>query len=123
MKILIVEDEEILIKVLREKLEKENFTVEMAFDGEAALLLAKSFKPDLILLDIVIPKKNGLQVLKELKSDPELSSIPVIVISNLGFDEEIKNALNLGAVDYVIKTQHPINEVVEKIKEYLLKSK
>ena len=121
MKLLIVEDEEILIKVLKEKFEKEKFTVALATDGEAALQAAKSFKPDLILLDIILPKKDGLQVLKELKANPELRSIPVIMASNLGEDEKIKTALSLGAVDYLVKTQHPINEVVEKVKGYLLK--
>ena len=79
MKILIVEDEEVLVKVLQEKFEKENFTVKLVTDGELVLKLVKSFKPDLILLDIILPKKNGLEVLKELKSDPELQNIPVAV--------------------------------------------
>jgi len=123
MKLFIVEDEEILIKVLREKFEEEKFTVKLAIEGGSAVSLIKNFKPDLILLDIILPKKDGLQILKELKSDPELSSIPVIVLSNLGEDDKIKTALKLGAVDYLVKTQHPINEIVEKVKEYTLASK
>lgn len=123
MKILIVEDEEILAKVLREKFEKEKFTVKLAMDGEVVLPAAKTFCPDLIILDLILPGKNGFEVLQELKSDSELKSIPVVVVSNLGQDEEIKNALNLGAVDYIVKTQHPINEVVEKVKRQLLKGK
>ena len=123
MKILLVEDEEILIKVLEEKLEKEKFTVQTATDGESAVPMAKSFKPDLILLDIVLPKKDGMLILEELKADPELSPIPVIIISNLGEDENIKRALKLGAVDYLVKTQHPINEVVERVKENMLKAR
>jgi len=123
MKILIVEDEEILRKVLQEKFEKENFTVKVALDGATVMPLVKTFKPDLILLDIVLPKKDGLSVLQELKADTEFNTIPVIMTSNLGEDEKIKQALKLGAVDYLVKTQHPINEVVEKAKKYLLKAK
>ncbi len=123
MKILIVEDEEVLVKVLQEKFEKENFTVKIAQDGAAVMPLVKTFKPDLILLDIIMPKKDGLSVLQELKDDTEFASIPVIMTSNLGEDEKIKQALKLGAVDYLVKTQHPINEVVEKVKKHLLKAK
>ena len=72
---------------------------------------------------IIMPKKDGLSVLQELKDDTEFASIPVIMTSNLGEDEKIKQALKLGAVDYLVKTQHPINEVVEKVKKHLLKAK
>ncbi|MCL5733947.1 MAG: response regulator [Patescibacteria group bacterium] len=123
MKILIVEDEEILSKVLEEKFKKENFNVSVAVDGEGVMPLAKKDNPDLILLDLILPKKSGFEVLGELKADLELKMIPVIVLSNLGQDEEIKNALSLGAVDYLVKTEHPINEVVEKVKQNLIKGK
>lgn len=119
MKILIIEDEVVLLKVLAEKFEDEKFDVVLAEDGEAAMLKVRASKPDMILLDIILPKKDGIEVLKELKNDPELKNIPVIIISNLGSDEKIKETLQLGAVDYLIKTQHPINEVVEKVKEHL----
>ena len=123
MKILIVEDKKILSKVLEEKFKKENFNVSIAMDGEEVMSLAKKNNPDLILLDLILPKKSGFEVLGELKADPELKMIPVIVLSNLGQDEEIKNALSLGAVDYLVKTEHPINEVVEKVKQNLIKGK
>lgn len=123
MKILIVEDEDILSKVLQEKFEDEKFEVAVALDGEEALSVVKKIKPDIILLDILLPKKNGLEVLAALKGDDELSSIPVIMLSNLSEDEKIKEALSMGAVDYMIKTQHPINEVVEKVNKYVLKAK
>ncbi|MEI6378214.1 MAG: response regulator [Candidatus Falkowbacteria bacterium] len=123
MKILIIEDEEILRKVLEEKFVKEHFDVKTAADGEAGLALAKSFNPDMILLDIILPKKDGMKVLAELKANADFRSTAVIMISNLGEDEKIKEALALGAVDYLIKSQHPINEVVEKVKSYLLKAK
>ena len=120
MKIVIVEDEEILIKVLREKFEKEGFKVSLAADGVEAVSVIKKAKPDIVLLDLVLPKKDGFEVLEELKSSGDLKMIPVIILSNLGQDEEIKRALKLGAVDYLVKTQHPINEVVEKVREYLM---
>lgn len=123
MKILLVEDEETLVKVLREKLEKKHFTVEVAADGEEALPAVKRFNPDLIILDIILPKKNGMDVLKELKKDSELKHIPVIMLSNLGEDENIKDALEIGAVDYLVKVQHPINEIIEVINRHLVGSK
>ncbi len=123
MKVLIVEDEELLAKVLKEKFEKESFDVAVASDGAEVLPLAEKNSPDLILLDLILPKKSGFEVLAELKADPELKIIPVIVLSNLGQDEEIKSALNLGAADYLVKTEHPINEVVEKVKQQLIKGK
>jgi len=123
MKVLIVEDEEILYRVLQEKLEGEKHEVEIATDGEMALEKVISFEPDFILLDIILPKKDGLTVLAELKSNQEFINIPVIVLSNLAEDDKIKEALKLGAVDYFVKTQHPLAEIVEKIEESLLKAK
>lgn len=120
MTILIVEDEEILGKVLKEKFEKKNYSVVIGTDGEAALGLAKKHKPQLIILDLVLPKKDGFEVLKDLKSDFELKHIPVIILSNLDQDEGIKKAFDLGAIDYIIKTQHPVNEIVEKARRALL---
>ncbi|MCL4406211.1 MAG: response regulator [Patescibacteria group bacterium] len=123
MKIAIVEDEEALAQVLKEKLEKEKFDVKIAVDGETALPLIKAFTPDMILLDLLLPKKPGLDVLRDLKEEESLKNIPVIILSNLGGDEDIKEGLALGAKDYFVKTQHPINEVVDKIKEDLLNPK
>ena len=122
MKILLIEDEEILGDVLKEKLEQEKFVVELARDGEDGLAKAAQ-APDLILLDLILPKKDGFEVLRQLKSNPTLKMIPVVVLSNLGQDEEIKKALQLGAVDYMVKAQHPIDEVVEKVKRQLIQGK
>ncbi len=123
MKILLVEDEEILADVMQEKLVEAKFTVDLATDGEMALQKAAHSHPDLIMLDLLLPKKDGFEVLRELKADAKLKNIPVVVLSNLGQDEEIKKALQLGAVDYMVKTQHPINEVIEKVKALILKGK
>lgn len=119
MKIVIAEDEEILIKILREQFEKEGFAVALAADGMEAMSVIKKSKPDVVLLDLVLPKKNGFEVLEELKASEDIKMIPVIVLSNLGQDEEIKRALKLGATGYLVKNHHPISKVVEKVREYL----
>ena len=119
MKILIVEDDDILVKVLEEKLQDEGFEVSIAMDGNSALVTAKKNKPDVILLDLILPKADGLEVLSKLKGNDQLENVPIIILSNLGEDQKIKQALALGAIDYLIKAQHPIKEVVEKIKEYI----
>lgn len=121
MKILIVEDESALSFVLEEKFKDEGYTVEIAVDGEEALVKADKFRPAIILLDLILPKKYGLDVLQDLKNNAELKAIPVIVLSNLEGDETIKKALTLGAVDYFVKTQHPIAEIVERVETYIRK--
>lgn len=120
MKILIVEDEEVLSKVLREKFENEGFETEIATDGEMVMDMVKKTKPDLVLLDLLLPKKLGREVLKEMKLDIEVKDVKVLVLSNLDDDQDIKTALSLGAVDYFVKTQHPLKEIVEKVKGHLL---
>ena len=123
MKALIVEDEEILAKVLEEKLKKANFNVQIAENGEKAISITKNFNPDIILLDFMLPKIDGFEVLKEIKKDNDTKLIPVIAITNLADDDHIKKALQLGVVDYFVKANHPVNEIVEKVKAILLKSK
>lgn len=118
-KILIVEDEEFLVRALKDNLEAEGCTVDIATNGEEALGEIKKQKPNLILLDLLMPKRDGFYVLEEVKKNPEWKLIPVIVLSNLGGDVEIKRALEMGADDYFVKSQHPIEEVIEKVKEYL----
>ena len=119
MKVLIVEDEDALSDVVKEELRGHGYDAKVAPDGEEALRLAKSFKPSLILLDFILPKKGGLDVLAELKAEAELKAIPVIVLSNLAEDESIKKAFSIGAIDYFVKSQHSIYEVVEKVQKYL----
>lgn len=119
MKILIVEDENILAKVLEEKFRAVDFEVRIAYNGETAIPMAREFTPDIILLDLILPKKSGFSVLEDLRAAPELSLIPVIVLSNLGQDEDIKKALQLGAKDYLVKIHHPIKEVIDKVKSLI----
>lgn len=119
MRILIIEDETILGKVLEEKFRAIDFEAKLVADGEKAMPAAHEFMPDIILLDLILPKKSGFVVLEELRADPELRLIPVIVLSNLGQEEDVKKALALGAKDYLVKIHHPIKEVIEKVKVYL----
>jgi len=120
VKILIVDDEEILRKIYSDRLSFEGFAVETAGDGEEALVKIKAAPPNLVLLDILMPKLNGLQVLEQLNTDPNLKKIPVIVLSNVANDENIKKALALGAKDYLLKTNFSPNEIINKIKTLLL---
>jgi len=121
-KILIAEDEDILLNVLKDRFEADGWEVSVAKDGveamEAIEKAPKKSKFDLVLLDLLMPKKDGFEVLKEVMGNPELKNLPIIVLSNLGGDEDIKKALALGAKDYFVKTQHPMSEIVEKAKKY-----
>ena len=121
--ILVVEDEDFLAQVLTDNLTSEGYKVEVAIDGEEALEKIRTSQPSLILLDLLLPKLDGFQVLEEIKSNPDLKLIPVIVLSNLGADTDIKRALSLGAEDYFVKSQHPIAEVVERVRKYVSGSK
>jgi len=122
MKVLIAEDDEFLLKVYRMTLEQEKFDVVIAEDGEEALEQAAKEKPDLILLDILMPKKDGFDVLKELKENKGLKNIPVIILSNLGQTADIEKGKELGAVDYIIKGDVDIENVIKKVKKYEKKS-
>lgn len=118
--ILIVEDEKALSRVLRDELLREDFKVDVANDGEEAMQKLIEFPPDLVLLDLLLPKKSGFDVLEEMKQEENLRSIPVIVLSNLGQDTDIKRAIDLGAVDYFVKSQHPLKEIVKKVKQFII---
>jgi DNA-binding response OmpR family regulator len=119
--ILFIEDESVLQKTVGDYLRKENFKMISALDGKTGLEMAKEEKPDLILLDLILPKLHGFEVLKKLKKDENIKNIPVIVLTNLESLEEVDKALELGATTYLIKSQYKLEEVVEKIKEILNK--
>lgn len=117
-KVLIVEDDAILVEMYQAKFEIEGHDVRIATNGEAALDALKTFSPELILLDILMPKLNGFHVLKEIKKKPNLRQIPVILLTNLGEAEVDMNqelASALGVSDYLIKSHHTPDEVVEKV--------
>ena len=118
-KILVVEDDMNLQRTLIEYLKKENFETLGASNGEDGVILAKKEKPDLILFDIVLPRKNGYEVIKELKSDDNTLKIPIVLLTNLGSYSDVEKALNLGATTYLVKADYKLEEVVAKIKEIL----
>jgi len=118
-KILIVEDDKFLRELITRKLIQENFEVIEAIDGEEGLEKAKETKPNLILLDLILPGIDGFEVLTKLKEDPALTVIPVIVLSNLGQREDVERGLRLGAVDYLVKAHFTPNEIIEKIRTNL----
>ncbi len=118
-KILIVEDEEILLNVLKNKLEKEGFAVSVAEDGEEGLRKIEEEKPDLVLLDILMPKMDGIEVLRHLQEKGILPSLPVIIVSNSGQPVEIEKAEEFGVRDYLVKAEFNPQEVIDKIRKYL----
>jgi len=118
-KILIIEDEKILAEMYRDKFTQAGLKVYLAFDSKEGLALAKKEKPDLIILDILLPKENGIVFLTWLRKDSEISSIPVVAFSNYDDPATKRQAAKLGVKDYLIKTSYTPQEIVEKIREYL----
>ena len=115
--ILFIEDESTLQKTFGDILGKAGYEMISALDGETGLKLAKNKKPDLVLLDLILPKMHGFEVLKELKGDPETKDIPIIVLTNLEGLEEVNKAIELGAKTYLVKTQYTLEEVMAKIQK------
>lgn len=118
-KILLIEDDLFLSNMYKTKLELEGFNVIVARDGESGYRQAEETKPDLILLDIILPKKDGFEVLRELKENAAVKEIPVILLSNLGQRSDIDRGLNLGAADYLVKAHFMPSEVTAKIRQIL----
>ena len=118
-KILLVEDDPFLLDMYSTKFKEVGFDVAIAQDGEMALVKAKEIMPELILLDVVLPKKDGFEVLKILKSDSVMAKIPVVMLTNLGLDSDVKRGLELGAQSYIIKAHFTPTEVVAKVKDIL----
>ncbi len=121
-KILLVEDEEFLRSITAKRLEKEGYQIVVAGDGQAALDMAASEQPDLILLDLLLPVINGFDVLAKLKADPNVKHIPVIVFSNLGQREDVVKAKNSGAQDYLVKANFTLDDVAAKVADVLSKT-
>jgi len=118
-KILIIEDEELMYNLLERKLTADGYKITVAKDGIEGMEMMKKEKPDLILLDIVMPKKNGFEVMEEMQKEKELRGIPIIVISNSGQPVEIDKARELGAKDWLIKTEFDPQEVIEKVRKQI----
>ncbi len=117
--ILIIEDDEFFRELISKSLVSNGFEVLEAINGQKGIERAKESKPDLILLDLLIPGTDGFEVLSALKSSPETASIPVIIISNLSTKEDIERGLRLGASDFFIKSQFASEEIIQKIKNFL----
>lgn len=122
IKVLIAEDDKFLRNVLKAKLAEEGFQVVIASDGAEALAAIAKEKPDILLLDIIMPKKDGFEVLEDLRLKGG-SDLPVVVLSNLGQDEDVRRGLALGAVDFLVKSDHSLKEVVDKVKLYVAAAK
>ncbi len=114
-KILIIEDESILQKALRNILEEQSYEVVSALNGEAGLNMAISQIPDLVILDLILPKKEGFEVLEELKKNSKTKKIPVIILTNIEKIEDMEKAFKLGATAYLIKTQYKLEELLKKV--------
>lgn len=115
--ILLVEDDMFLRNLLTARLGREGFRVESATDGIEALEKIRALRPNLVLLDLILPRKNGFEVLQEIADDPQLASIPVIIISNLGQESDVARGRALGALDYYVKARLSIDELIAKIRE------
>ncbi|HEX8994298.1 MAG TPA: response regulator, partial [Candidatus Paceibacterota bacterium] len=118
-KVLIIEDDEHVSHAYSIKLGMEGFDTVIADDGDLGVAKAGSEHPDLIMLDIMLPKKNGFEVLEAIKKDPATKSIPVIVLSNLGQQSDIEKAQSLGAAEYLTKIDHSIKDIVDRVKGHL----
>ncbi|HBW74022.1 MAG: Two component transcriptional regulator, winged helix family [Candidatus Magasanikbacteria bacterium GW2011_GWA2_45_39] len=121
-KILLVEDDTFLSNIYQTKFVKEGYQVATAGDGEEALKAVKTKKPDIILLDVLLPKLDGFAVLERLKKDAETKDIPVILLTNLGQRDDVERGLQLGAADYLIKAHFKPSETVAKVKKILEKA-
>ena len=118
-KILVIEDEATLQKALNEVLSRDGYEVVSSLDGLRGLELVKEENPDLILLDIILPKMDGFEVLKRIKEDDKIAQIPVIILTNLSDLSDIQKALDLGATTYLVKADFHIEDVLKKIEKVL----
>lgn len=125
-KILLVEDDQFLSSLLKNRLLREQFEVITAEDGNKAIEFLKTARPDLILLDIILPGKSGFEVFEDIKADPRYqgaNAIPVIVISNLGQESDLERSRELGAADYFVKARSSIDEIVRRVREVIAAAK
>lgn len=122
-RILIIEDDKFLIKLYSNKLRREGFEVFEAISGEEGMNRILRQRPDLVILDLVLPHKSGFEILSEMKMSSEVKNIPVIILTNLGQESDMQRGLGLGAVAYLIKTDFSINQLAALVKEHLVRAK
>ena len=118
-KILVVEDDKFLRELIAQKLIKEGYDIAEAVDGEKGIKAVEDEKPDLVLLDLILPGIDGFDVLSKMKEDPKMAQVPVIILSNLGQKDDIERGLKIGAADYLIKAHFTPGEIIEKVKTIL----
>lgn len=118
-RIVLVEDEELLADLIEKKLLRLGYEVKVAEDGEEGIFLIKQEKPDLVLLDILLPKRTGMEVMEAMREDKDTKDLPVIIISNSGQEVEVERAKELGAKDWLVKTNFDPEEVIEKVKAHI----
>ncbi|MDP2655110.1 MAG: response regulator [bacterium] len=118
--ILLVEDDPFLSALLKTRLQNEGLTVMHAMDGQQAIEMLKASKPSLILLDLILPKKSGFEVMEAIQSDPELNKSPIIIISNLGQESDLQRGKELGAIEYFVKAKTSIDDLVTKIRQFVI---
>ncbi len=117
--VLVIEDDPFLSKAYKVKFDHEGIKADFALDGEVGLAKTKELKPQLVLLDIMLPKKNGFDYLADKNKDANIKDIPTIILSNLGQEDDMKKGKELGAVDYIVKTSMKIQDVVVKVRQYV----
>lgn len=118
-KILVAEDDQFLSNAYRVKLTKSGFDVKIATDGDEAITMANQFVPDLIVLDLMMPKKDGFTTLEEFRKNEQFKTTPIIVASNLGQQEDLDRAKSLGANDYLVKSDMSLDDLIKKINAFL----
>ena len=118
-RVLLAEDDRFLRKAAETALKRHGFTVIPATDGEEALRLARAEPPDLVLLDLIMPKMQGFEVLRALKGDPGTATIPVVILSNLGQDGDVKQAMDAGAAGYFVKANLSLQDLVKRVGELM----
>lgn len=118
-KVLIIEDDPLMSRMYQKIFTFEGYDVDLAVNGEEGLEKVKTGKPNLVLLDIMMPKMNGLQLLEKLKLDPETKSIPIVMLTNLAGQQDAETAMSKGAVKYIIKSEYEPKQVANMVKEIL----
>ncbi len=119
--IMVIEDDPFLSSILKARLEKDGFQVIQAFNGEEALTKLRETLPGLVILDLIMPKMSGFEVLQAISIDPQLNKIPVVVVSNLGQQDDVAKAKGFGAIDYFVKMRMSVDELLTKIREIITK--
>ncbi len=118
-KVLVVEDDRFLRELITQKLSREGYEVSEAVDGEDGVKKAEEKKPEIILMDLILPGIDGFEAITKIKANPELEDIPIIILSNLGQRDDVERGLKLGAVDFLVKAHFTPGEIIEKIEKVL----